>query len=423
MANPGLVRYIEDALSRGAELDDVRTQLLQQGYNHFEIDSSINYLLNSPREVKHTIHFSKSAVIAMVSILLAIVLTTYLVGQLTGSKPPSRLLDFETKALTSTVRPGEVLSYQVRLFNMGNAKRYDVTINSEVVGEDGKIAASKDDTFAVETRTTEAMQIEIPHSLTPGTYTLKSRAHYAQGEAVSSFQFQVYQESAEATCFDGIKNEGEIGIDCGGPCKTCAGCGDGKKNQDEKGIDCGGPCKTDCCANGFRDIELEETGVDCGGQCKACKTGCVNCDDNNPCTKDSCVGKDCGHEPIVPCCGNYICERGESFNNCATDCTAPQQEVGTIIEKAKAMSNSNLDAAVKTCRSLREDTDKDSCLESVATATNQTSVCASITSIARRDACYVNAAMAGDFSVCNKIENDYLRKNCETLKYVKGTAK
>ena len=26
---------------------------------------------------------------------------------------------------------------------------------------------------------------------------------------------------AEATCFDGIQNQGEEGVDCGGPCPAC----------------------------------------------------------------------------------------------------------------------------------------------------------------------------------------------------------
>ena len=52
------------------------------------------------------------------------------------------------------------------------------------------------------------------------------------------------------TCSDNIKNchDGlcEIEVDCGGPCLSCPTCWDGIKNQGEEGIDCGGlcpPCK------------------------------------------------------------------------------------------------------------------------------------------------------------------------------------
>ena len=52
------------------------------------------------------------------------------------------------------------------------------------------------------------------------------------------------------TCSDGIQNNGETGIDCGGPnCTACEDstedptCNDGIQNGDETGIDCGGSCE------------------------------------------------------------------------------------------------------------------------------------------------------------------------------------
>ena len=33
-----------------------------------------------------------------------------------------------------------------------------------------------------------------------------------------------------ATCVDGIKNQGELGVDCGGPCHACP-TGESKKRQ------------------------------------------------------------------------------------------------------------------------------------------------------------------------------------------------
>ena len=45
------------------------------------------------------------------------------------------------------------------------------------------------------------------------------------------------------TCSDGVKNQGEQGIDCGGPCQNaCPSCSDGILNQDETSVDCGGSC-------------------------------------------------------------------------------------------------------------------------------------------------------------------------------------
>jgi len=59
-----------------------------------------------------------------------------------------------------------------------------------------------------------------------------------------------------ATCTDGIQNQDETDVDCGGVCPACssATCADGIQNQGETGVDCGGPCpacQTDCvtCAS------------------------------------------------------------------------------------------------------------------------------------------------------------------------------
>ena len=70
-----------------------------------------------------------------------------------------------------------------------------------------------------------------------------------------------------ATCEDGIHNQDEEDVDCGGRwCNSC--CFDGKKNLRETDIDCGGDC-VDCCKDGKQNGG--ETSIDCGGpDCGAC---------------------------------------------------------------------------------------------------------------------------------------------------------
>ena len=49
----------------------------------------------------------------------------------------------------------------------------------------------------------------------------------------------------EDTCDNGVRDDGEVGVDCGGACKACQAaptCGDSIQNQGELGVDCGGPC-------------------------------------------------------------------------------------------------------------------------------------------------------------------------------------
>lgn len=74
------------------------------------------------------------------------------------------------------------------------------------------------------------------------------------------------------TCSDGIKNQDESGIDCGGVCSACATCTDGIQNGTETGVDCGGTCSAcPTCSDGIQNGT--ETGVDCGGSCTACLVG------------------------------------------------------------------------------------------------------------------------------------------------------
>lgn len=89
------------------------------------------------------------------------------------------------------------------------------------------------------------------------------------------------------TCSDGILNQDETGIDCGGTfCIPCS-CSNGVLDAGETGIDCGGPCNP--CGTCFDGIQNgSETGIDCGGSCALiCSTnsttvGSETCCDASP---------------------------------------------------------------------------------------------------------------------------------------------
>ncbi len=74
----------------------------------------------------------------------------------------------------------------------------------------------------------------------------------------------------ECFCNNGVQDNGEQGIDCGGECSTSCppSCDDDIQNGDEEGIDCGGSCP-ECypehCSNEVQD--QDEEGIDCGGSC------------------------------------------------------------------------------------------------------------------------------------------------------------
>lgn len=70
------------------------------------------------------------------------------------------------------------------------------------------------------------------------------------------------------TCDDGIQNNGETGIDCGGPnCAACPPvetCDDGIQNNGETGVDCGGPNCAPCNTGGCTDVNIDFNNLDSG---------------------------------------------------------------------------------------------------------------------------------------------------------------
>ena len=132
-----------------------------------------------------------------------------------------------------------------------------------------------------------------------------------------------------ATCSDHIQNNGETGVDCGGPCPACgatAHCTNGVKDADETEVDCGGAdcnaCTPSHCTNGRKDAD--ETDVDCGGaDCNRCVPAHCNNDQQDAdqgetdvdCGGADCLacgdGKDCSDNSdcISGYCHDYICRQ------------------------------------------------------------------------------------------------------------------
>ncbi|MEY3236812.1 MAG: hypothetical protein RI883_913, partial [Bacteroidota bacterium] len=106
---------------------------------------------------------------------------------------------------------------------------------------------------------------------------------------------------SSGTCIDGIQNQGETGIDCGGPCVACPNCYNGIMDGNETGIDCGPSCPLPChCSDGV--LSGNETAVDCGGSCGPCPV---------PCNVDLTYAI----APVVGGCCTYVLNMFDSFGD------------------------------------------------------------------------------------------------------------
>ena len=126
------------------------------------------------------------------------------------------------------------------------------------------------------------------------------------------------------TCFDGVQNGAETGVDCGGSCGACATCSDGLKNGTETGVDCGGSCPNACeaaptCTDGLQNGT--ETGVDCGGVCTPCVSAPTCTDGVQNGTE---TGVDCGGS-----CPNACARCGDGMVSGEEECDGGEAPVTT----------------------------------------------------------------------------------------------
>ena len=74
--------------------------------------------------------------------------------------------------------------------------------------------------------------------------------------------------------------------------------------------DCKPECGNDVCEPPYENkCTCPEDCGECEGKCK-----------DEPCWEWQCVNDECQCELQENCCGNYVCEEGENFDNCPEDC-------------------------------------------------------------------------------------------------------
>jgi hypothetical protein len=129
-------------------------------------------------------------------------------------------------------------------------------------------------------------------------------------------QYCMNGRCTEPSCTDGVKNQDETGIDCGGPCLPCD-LGDAcDVNADCSGQYCRDMKCADHCLSGVK--ESDETGTDCGGEtCDKCDDG-VGCKEAGDCKSKICSNNKCQKAT----CSDSVLNQDESDKDCGGVCAA-----------------------------------------------------------------------------------------------------
>jgi len=395
MVKKSLIEYVRSLVQKGYDISTIRNVLLKYGYTNKNVDEAINLVYHPT--IRHEIHLSHTTTLVIIFIfasLLGIVSFFYY-----GPKTPTKLLDLNLEPIAMTAESGESIIFLKELSNLGSSRRYDVVIKQEIIDpKTNKILTQKIETRAIETFGSTQTKILVPKETKPGDYILRTIVEYDNKKAVATLPVKIVAFAEKWTCFDGIKNQNEEGIDCGSICKPC-------------------------------EVQVLE------------------CNDNNPCTDDVIEGGMCVNKPVTPCCGNNICEVQEQ-ENCNADCKKEIEPFSSLpstgtLEDIKELAKVNPSRALQQCNAIEvpdlKDTcisnigevqrdknycvqivnarRKDLCYSNIAKLTNDNSLCDEISIDGRKDSCYMTFVLDNkDYSVCGKITNKQLRQSCESLK-------
>jgi hypothetical protein len=158
-------------------------------------------------------------------------------------------------------------------------------------------------------------------------------------------------------CYDGILNNGEVNIDCGGAnCTECDHCTNGVWDIDrgETWRDCGGECPVcNQCANGI--LDGDEQAVDCGGTNPACSTCDLLCDDGllngyeDDVDCENATDVEQGGCPFCPTCIDNICNGDEQGIDCGGPDCEPCCATGNCRDGVKNSNEFYIDCGGKIC--------------------------------------------------------------------------
>lgn len=395
MPKNSLIDYVNELKQKGYDTAAIRNFLLKYGYSNEEISEALN--LPFKPTIRHEIHLSHTTV------FVAVLLMIFLIGVFSflyykPMQAQTKLLDLNLEPIATNAEPGQSISFIKELSNLGSAERYDVIIKQDIIDIlTGKIITQKIETRAIETFGSTQTKILIPEDAKPGDYILRAVVEYDNKKAVATLPIKVVKSAKIQTCFDGIKNQ-------------------------------------------------DETDADCGGICRQCEEQNLECNDNNPCTSDAAEDNICSNRPIIPCCGNNICEEKEK-ESCLADCLNPSEAPFSIspetLEENKELARSNPAKAMQQCNVIEVPDLKDTCISDIGEAqhdknycvkitnarikdlcysniakfANDNSICQEISTDSRKDSCYMTFVLDNkDYSVCDRITNKHLRQSCESLR-------
>jgi len=352
--NQSLIEYIKNLIRQGYDEGTIRNTLLNAGYSPYDIDLAMR-----AARVPKRIITTKTLVFIFIAVVVVSIIVLVVI-KLSAPKPVE--LDLSLVPLTTTISPGQAFIVTAKITNPSGSSTKAI-VEFSISGPDG-LVTEQTATATVREKASLPSTIILPATIRPGFYTLKTVLSWNKKHVEKTVNFEVTEKPITEAPLpaEALEKEAEA-----------------------------------------RAREVQ----------RLCPGGC---DDYNACTEDVCIEGTCKHIAITPCCGNGVCESGETKITCSVDCAPREKTPGELVIQAKTLAQTNPAQASAVCNSIGLRDVADECFSEVATITKNKQLCESIVDSSIRDGCYITFAYENDFTVCEKIENRYTKNSCNTLK-------
>jgi len=195
-----LVAYVQQQLQAGYNSQTIANFLISRGYPYYEVNAALQQATAPQKAMKTEHKLFLFAVIAMLAVTSAMVFFYLQAYVHVGGEMPEQLLDVETEKLSTLVEQGGELTYQVNLMSFGSGQRYDVLMTYKVIDrETEEVVLEEMETVALSTTVEKLKRFDIPQDTKPGKYLLRVDASYEDFTATSGFVFNIVsaQEAEE----------------------------------------------------------------------------------------------------------------------------------------------------------------------------------------------------------------------------------
>jgi hypothetical protein len=295
-------------------------------------------------------------IFGLAALLVALILAYFLLSS------PSKSISFRMQPVAVEISQGQSVLFDDLITNTGKQSGFTVSLKHDVYNQNSILITSTQDTIIANGAQTKRQEVLLPADIVAGRYFVKATAAFNGKQESAAFSFKLITGRAVQPAIPSTPATPETSA-----AETCE----------------------------------------------------ANCNDNDLCTQDSCVGKSCVHEEITPCCGNLVCENIETTVSCPRDCKElPRGKTSSeLADEAKSVAASNPDRASLLCSSIPQESIADACFSSVAEESSNSAFCARVKNSETKSNCYVSYALkTNDFSVCSSVEDVYLKRTCFNLK-------